>query len=137
ASAHLPRVRVHSGDPLTDVFGGILDQRGLMLRGALRQVAAADVGVILYLPKAPEPLRFVDAVKAVEENRQAGKGLPARDRAPKGASPVVRHYGTGAQILRSLGLTRIRLLSNNPIQLTASKGFGIEISDRVPITLEA
>lgn len=132
----VPLVRVHSGDPLTDVFGGILDQGGLMLRGALKQVASADVGVILYLPKGPEPLRFVDALKAVDEARKAGKGLPARDRAPQGASPVVKHYGTGAQILRSLGLTRIRLLSNNPIRLTAAKGFGIEIKGRVPITLE-
>src|SRR5690606_21323752 len=73
----VPLVRVHSGDPLTDVFGGILDQGGLMLRGALKQVASADVGVILYLPKDPEPLHFVDALRAVEEARKAGKGLPA------------------------------------------------------------
>ena len=44
-----PLVRVHSGDPLTDVFGGILDRGGLMLKGALRSVAEADCGVILYL----------------------------------------------------------------------------------------
>jgi len=131
-----PLVRVHSGDPLTDVFGGILDQGGLMLRGALKQVANAECGVILYLPRAPEPLRFVDALKAIDDAQKAGTGLPTKDRAPKGASPVVRHYGTGAQILRKLGLTRLRLLTNNPIRLTAASGFGLDITASVPITLE-
>jgi GTP cyclohydrolase II len=85
------------------------------------------------LPKEPAPLRFVDALKAVAESRAAGKGLPERERAPVGASPVVRHYGTGAQILRSLGITKMRLLTNNPIKLNALHGFGIEISGTVPI----
>ena len=129
-------VRVHSGDPLPDVFGGILDRGGLMLHGAIRQVAAAKHGVILYLPRAPEPLRFVDALKAIENARKEGKGLPERDREPVGASPVVRHYGTGAQVLRQLGLSRIRLLTNNPIRLNALSGFGIEIVGRVSIELK-
>ena len=126
-------VRVHSGDPLTDVFGGILDKGGLHLHGAIRQVAQEPCGVILYLPREPAPLRFVDALKAVEAARQAGQGLPERDRAPVGQSPVVRHYGTGAQILRSLGLTRMRLLTNNPVRLNALHGFGIEVCGTVAI----
>lgn len=132
-----PLVRVHSGDPLTDVFGGILDQGGLMLQGALREVGQAGLGVILYLPRAPEPIRFVDALKAIEESRAAGQGLPVKDRAPKGDSPVMRHYGTGAQILRSLGLTKVRLLTNNPVRLNAARGFGIDIVGREPIRLDA
>ena len=128
-----PLVRVHSGDPLTDVFGGILDRGGLMLHAALKKVASEPAGVILYLPREPEPIRFVDALRAVEESRAAGRGLPERDRAPRGASPVVRHYGTGAQILRSLGLTRIRLLTNNAVRLNALRGFGIEVLDSVPL----
>lgn len=131
-----PLVRVHSGDPLTDVFGGILDKGGLHLHGSIRQVAAEPVGVILYLPKEPEPIRFVDALNAIEAARNEGKGLPERDRAPKGQSPVVRHYGTGAQILRSLGITRMRLLTNNPVRLNALRGFGIEIADSVAIEVE-
>jgi 3,4-dihydroxy 2-butanone 4-phosphate synthase / GTP cyclohydrolase II len=126
-------VRVHSGDPLTDVFGGILDQGGLMLQGAIRQVGRAGCGVILYLPRSPEPMRFVEAIDALSSHAAAGKGLPARDRAPRGPSPGVRHYGTGAQILRSFGLTRIRLLTNNPIRLSALKGFGIEVKGVEPI----
>ncbi len=131
-----PLVRVHSGDPLTDVFGGILDKGGLHLHGAIRQVAAEPCGVILYLPKEPAPLRFVDALKELEAARAAGTGLPERDRAPKGQSPVVRHYGTGAQILRLLGLTRMRLLTNNPVRLNALHGFGIEVKGTVPIEIE-
>jgi 3,4-dihydroxy 2-butanone 4-phosphate synthase/GTP cyclohydrolase II len=134
--ADAPLVRVHSGDPLTDVFGGILDKGGLMLRGAMKEVGEAGLGVILYLPRAPEPLRFVEALEAIEKAREEGKDLPTKDRAPKGASPVVRHYGTGAQILRSLGLTRIRLLTNNPIKLSAAKGFGIDIVDSLKIPLD-
>jgi 3,4-dihydroxy 2-butanone 4-phosphate synthase/GTP cyclohydrolase II len=132
-SGEPPLVRVHSGDPLTDVFGGILDRGGLMLRGALKQVASSKAGVILYLPRAPEPISFVDALEAIDAARERGEGLPVKDRAPKGESPVVRHYGTGAQILRKLGLSRIRLLSNNPIRLNAARGFGIEIVEKVSI----
>jgi 3,4-dihydroxy 2-butanone 4-phosphate synthase / GTP cyclohydrolase II len=128
-----PLVRVHSGDPLTDVFGGILDRGGLMLQAAIKQVAHEPCGVILYLPKEPEPIRFVDALIAIEDGRTKGTGLPERDRAPRGQSPVVRHYGTGAQILRSLGLSRMRLLTNNPVRLNALRGFGIEVVDSVPL----
>ncbi len=126
-----PAVRVHSGDPLTDVFGGILDRGGLMLNGALKAVANEPAGVILYLPKTPEPLGFVDALKAIAEAKAAGRGLPERDRAPRGQSPVVKHYGTGAQILRSLGVRRMRLLTNNPVRLGSLRGFGIEITERM------
>lgn len=132
----IPLVRVHSGDPLTDVFGGILDRGGLMLHGAIRRVAKEPCGIILYLPREPEPIRFVDALKAIEEHRSEGKGLPERDRAPTGQSPVVRHFGTGAQILRSLGLTRMRLLTNNPVRLNALRGFGIEVTDSVQIAVD-
>ena len=134
-TAPAPAVRVHSGDPLTDVFGGILDRGGLMFHGAMKAVAQQDAGVILYLPKAPTPLSFVDALKDVADARAAGRGLPEKDRAPRGQSPVVRHYGTGAQILRSLGLRRMRLLTNNPFRLTALKGFGIEITETLPVPL--
>ena len=130
-SGPAPAVRVHSGDPLTDVFGGILDRGGLMLHGAMKAVAREQAGVILYLPKAPGPISFVDALKDLAASRAAGKGLPERDRAPRGQSPVVRHYGTGAQILRSLGVRRMRLLTNNPFRLGALRGFGIEITDRM------
>ena len=132
-SAQAPLVRVHSGDPLTDVFGGILDRGGLMLKGALRSVAEAECGVILYLPKPPEPINFVEALTELEKEINASGNLPAKNRAPKGESTVIRHYGTGAQILRSLGLKDIRLLTNNPIRLSAAKGFGLTIVDKVPI----
>ena len=132
-SAEAPLVRVHSGDPLTDVFGGILDRGGLMLKGALRSVAEAECGVILYLPKPPEPINFVEALTELEKEINASGNLPAKNRAPKGESTVIRHYGTGAQILRSLGLKDIRLLTNNPIRLSAAKGFGLTIVDKVPI----
>ncbi len=135
-SGGAPLVRVHSGDPLTDVFGGILDRGGLMLHGAIREVAKESCGVILYLPREPEPIRFVDALKAIEANRSEGKGLPERDRAPTGASPVVRHFGTGAQILRSLGITRMRLLTNNPVRLNALRGFGIEVAGSVHLAVD-
>jgi 3,4-dihydroxy 2-butanone 4-phosphate synthase / GTP cyclohydrolase II len=128
-----PLVRVHSGDPLTDVFGGILDKGGLLLQHSIKQVAHEPCGVILYLPRDPEPIHFVDALVALEKARHEGKGLPERDRAPRGQSPVVRHFGTGAQILRSLGLSRMRLLTNNPVRLNALRGFGIEVTGRVSI----
>jgi 3,4-dihydroxy 2-butanone 4-phosphate synthase/GTP cyclohydrolase II len=132
-AAQAPLVRVHSGDPLTDVFGGILDRGGLMLKGALKAVAEAECGVILYLPKAPEPISFVQALTELEKEINTSGNLPAKNRAPTGESTVIRHYGTGAQILRSLGLKDIRLLTNNPIRLSAAKGFGLTIVEKVRI----
>ena len=64
---------------------------------------SAECGVILYLPKPPEPINFVEALTELEKEINASGNLPAKNRAPKGESTVIRHYGTGAQILRSLG----------------------------------
>ncbi len=122
-----PLVRVHSGDPLTEVFGGILDQGGLRLHAALDRIAKEARGVILYLPKEPEPMNFVAALQRASESHSQGLGLPEKVRAPEGLSPKIRHYGLGAQILRDLGLRQIRVMSNNPVRLSGIEGFGIEI----------
>lgn len=132
-----PLVRVHSGDALTDIFGGILDEGGLLLHASVQQVAQAESGVVLYLPRPAAPMRFVEALHAVEHARKEGGALPARERAPSGQSPVVRHYGMGAQILRQLGVRRMRLLTNNPARMSALRGFGIEIASYEPINIDA
>ena len=78
-----------------------------------------------------------DADHAARRLRVRAAFLPERDRAPVGQSPVVRHYGTGAQILRSLGIKKMRLLTNNPVRLNALSGFGIEIAGTAPVESDA
>ncbi|HWA09006.1 MAG TPA: 3,4-dihydroxy-2-butanone-4-phosphate synthase [Opitutaceae bacterium] len=112
-------VRVHSGNPLSDVFrargmGGHHD-----LTGALLAVAAAGRGVVLYMEPA-----------------NAGETLVRRLTAQPGEAPPpmsFRDYGIGAQILAALGLRKIRLLSNSTRKVVGLDGYGLEIIEQVPV----
>lgn len=120
-----PLVRVHLIDTLRDLLGVQPDLRNWTLRAALRAVAAVDNGVVVMLRQPESPLALADAV--------AGRG-PVHDRnvsdASEPAAPVLRTYGVGAQILKDLGVRRMRVLSA-PKQLHGISAFDLEIEGYV------
>ncbi len=119
----IPLVRVHVQDTLGDVIGVRSSRLGWPLRAALRRIADAGTGVVVLL-RYPEPPRQLVAV--VRSLDSTGRIEPAR----RERVAVLRTFGTGAQILRDLGVTRMRVLSA-PKQMHAISGFGLEVVEYV------
>jgi len=117
-------VRVHVQDTLSDVIGVKSESLGWPLRNAMRQIAEAGEGVVVILRQPESPRQFMDAVQALTH----GKKAPRKDQ--RTGEKVLRTYGTGAQILRDLGVTRMRVLSA-PTQMHGISGFGLEVVEYV------
>jgi 3,4-dihydroxy 2-butanone 4-phosphate synthase / GTP cyclohydrolase II len=115
-----PLVRVHINNTLRDVIGVSGEKLGWPLRSAMRRVAAEDSGVVVILRPEETPRDFMDTVRQ----------LDAKPEHPHGGATVVRTYGIGAQILKDLGLTRMRVLSA-PKQLQGLAAFDLEITGYV------
>jgi 3,4-dihydroxy 2-butanone 4-phosphate synthase/GTP cyclohydrolase II len=119
-----PLVRVHIQDTLGDVVG-IQNQRlGWPLRAAMKQIAAAGNGVVVILRYGESPRQFIASVSSLGQPLDEVSGR--RD----GTVTVLRTYGTGAQILRDLGVSRMRVLSA-PKQMHGISGFGLEVVEYV------
>ncbi|MBN2360698.1 MAG: 3,4-dihydroxy-2-butanone-4-phosphate synthase [Deltaproteobacteria bacterium] len=137
ASAAAPLVRVQSGCPLGESLPGVLCDCGLRLRNSLRAIAQAESGALLYLPTGGVSRTLAQCLAESAAARAAGQSCATHPRGPGGGvSTDIRHYGMGAQILRHSGLTRIRLLTNNPVRLSNLIGFGLSIDEIVPIPLD-
>jgi 3,4-dihydroxy 2-butanone 4-phosphate synthase/GTP cyclohydrolase II len=115
-----PLVRVHIKDTLRDVVGVNSEKLGWPLRAAMRRVAKEDSGVVVILRSEESPRDFMESLRHLDAK-------PARP--PVGAI-VVRTYGIGAQILKDLGLKRMRVLSA-PKQLQGLAAFDLEITSYV------
>jgi 3,4-dihydroxy 2-butanone 4-phosphate synthase / GTP cyclohydrolase II len=115
-----PLVRVHIKDTLRDVVGVKNEKLGWPLRAAMRRVAKEESGVVVILRPEESPRDFMDSVRQLDAK-------PARQR---GGATVVRTYGIGAQILKDLGLKRMRVLSA-PKQLQGLAAFDLEITSYV------
>ena len=122
-------VRVHTQSVLSDVFGSLRDDHGAQLQTALKLIAQAGKGVVLYLKQEMEGLGLADQLRAYSKEAEANRTLTPQER-----MRAVRDYGTGAQILHELGVRKLRLLSNHPPRLNALQGFGLEIVDHIPLT---
>ncbi|HVV01558.1 MAG TPA: bifunctional 3,4-dihydroxy-2-butanone-4-phosphate synthase/GTP cyclohydrolase II [Verrucomicrobiae bacterium] len=127
-------VRVHSECLTGDVFGSRRCDCGPQLQQAMRQVAAAGCGVIVYMRQEGRGIGLAPKIKAyklqeagldtVEANQQLGFPMDLRE------------YGLGAQILADLGLHKIRLLTNNPRKVVGLEGYGLKIVEQVPIQVK-
>ncbi len=121
-------VRVHSACTTGDVFGSALCDCGAQLRLALRRIGEAGEGVVVYLQK--EPADPAARLRCTHLPPPGGGAPPA-----KGAQADLREFGLGAQILRELGVGRLRLLTNNPRKIVGLEAFGLEVVERVPLEI--
>ncbi len=124
-------VRVHSECLTGDVFGSRRCDCGPQLHQAMRQVAEAGRGVIVYMRQEGRGIGLAPKIKAYKLQEQGYDTVEANQKLGYGMD--LREYGLGAQIIADLGLKKIRLLTNNPKKLVGLAGYGLEVVEQVPI----
>lgn len=128
-------VRVHSSCITGDIFGSCRCDCGPQLHRAMQMIEETGKGVIVYMNQEGRGIGLINKLHAynLQEN-----GLDTVDaNLELGFKPDHRDYGVGAQILRDLGVTKMRLMSNNPTKRAGLIGYGLEVVDNVPIEIEA
>jgi 3,4-dihydroxy 2-butanone 4-phosphate synthase / GTP cyclohydrolase II len=128
--------RMHAGSTLADVFTSTTGDGAKHLDEAIDAIEHEGSGVIVYLPPQGDLRDDLERLlKRVEPksspNSSAGPGLPSTPPRPHGGT--LREYGLGAQVLRELGLCKIRLLTNNPRKIAGIQGYGLELVESVPL----
>jgi 3,4-dihydroxy 2-butanone 4-phosphate synthase/GTP cyclohydrolase II len=124
-------VRVHSQCLTGDIFGSCRCDCGPQLEQALQHIAEEGKGVLLYLLQEGRGIGLMNKLRAYELQEQGHDTVEANERL--GFRPDQRDYGIGAQILRDLGVRKMRLMTNNPSKYIGLHGYGLEIVERIPL----
>jgi 3,4-dihydroxy 2-butanone 4-phosphate synthase/GTP cyclohydrolase II len=124
-------VRVHSECLTGDVFHSLRCDCGEQLDLALKRIASEDRGVLVYMAQEGRGIGLLNKLKAYELQENGFDTVEAN--LELGFPPDAREYGIGSQILADLGLTTIRILTNNPRKITGIEGFGLRVVQQVPI----
>ncbi len=127
-------VRVHSANPLADIFASKRSDKTGLLQQSLRLVEKNGSGVVVYMDQMSREYHIMDQITAI---KLQDEGLTKDEiRKRLGAKMDSRDYGVGAQILHALGIRRLKLLTNNPVKRVGLNSFGLEMVGEVPIPID-
>ena len=128
-------VRVHSSCLTGDIFGSCRCDCGPQLHKSMEMIEKEGKGVIVYMNQEGRGIGLLNKLKAYKLQEEGRDTVEANEEL--GFKPDERDYGVGAQILRDLGVSKIRLMSNNPKKRAGLIGYGLEIVENISIEVES